>query len=431
LTCFADLELERIARRRKTNTRRRIGKVVIKQRNGRRIVVKKRRKLKTQTFNELTQPVTVKKKSNQHPSDRILTQSVIPEPPTNTNQPTPISHIKHTLSQAENFPAIIVTPRSTQGIISSQEILKRNREKKIKTLAFAEDKADEQVLVPSTSFPEEWFSDRSEAGLLTFDNPVPVSNRQFPSRQNQFSSNLADREVLTQPEDAFQKLVIKSQSQINSFQPTAPPQKQRNANNFKDLLEKARSETDFESSFQQEADQLDRKSPFLAPPHPAQQRDSNRHTEIRINTFDLEREQTEERLDKQSLRASFPLPAERFANIKEADLTSFDNSRTVLSQPFPRRQVLPKSMGEEAERSLQKPFGSEQNLLSLEEPRSSFDNPPTDFSGRFLLNNFPFPSDSESYTKDISNPAHSLFFGPPSSNINMEDGSYTIVTVFG
>ena len=54
---------------------------------------------------------------------------------------------------------------------------------------------------------------------------------------------------------------------MNSFQPRAPPQKQRNENNFKDLLEKARSETDFESSLQQEADQLDRKFPFLAPPH--------------------------------------------------------------------------------------------------------------------------------------------------------------------
>ena len=43
MTCFSDLELDRIARRKKTNTRRRIGKVVIKQRNGRRIVVKKRR----------------------------------------------------------------------------------------------------------------------------------------------------------------------------------------------------------------------------------------------------------------------------------------------------------------------------------------------------------------------------------------------------
>jgi hypothetical protein len=284
-------------------------------------------------------------------------------------------------------------------------------------------------LFPSTTFPEERFSDRSETGLLTFDNPVHASNRPFPSRQNQFSSNLA--EVLTQPEDAFQKLVIKSKSHINSFQPTALPQKQRNENNFKDLLEKARSETNFESSFQQEADQLDRKFPFLAPPHPAQQRDSNRNREIRIKTFDIEGVQTEERLENQSLLASFPLPAERFAKINEAGLTSFDSSRTVVNQPFPRRQVLTKSMGEEAEKSLQKPFGSEQNLVPLEEPRSSFDISPSNFRGRSLFKNFPFPSLSESNTKDISNPAQSLFFGPPSSNVNMEDGSYTIVTVFG
>ena len=152
-------------------------------------MVKKRRKLNSHKFNEFAQPLSVKKKSNQHPSDIILTQIVMPEPPTNTKQPPPTSppipHRKHTLSRAENFPAIIVTPRSTYGIISSQEILKRNREKKLKTLASV---ADEQVLVPITSFPEERFSDRSEAGLLTFDNPVPISNRQFPSRQNQFSS---------------------------------------------------------------------------------------------------------------------------------------------------------------------------------------------------------------------------------------------------
>merc|ERR1711892_1233492 len=144
---FHDLELERIARRRKANRRmgRRIGKVVIRKKNGRRVVVKKRRKPSRQSLGEFNQPVTVTKKDKQTHIDKILTQSekFIPQskkPQPRTSelpQPTaspPIPHIKHTLSPEENFPAIIVTPPSTQGIISSQEISKRNREKKIDTL---------------------------------------------------------------------------------------------------------------------------------------------------------------------------------------------------------------------------------------------------------------------------------------------------------
>ena len=129
--------------------------------------------------------------------------------------------------------------------------------------------------------------------------------------------------------------------------------------------------------------------------------------------------------------ASFPLPAERFAEINEADLTSFGSLRNLLNQPFPSRQVLPTRTEKEAEETLRKPFGSEQNVAQLEETRSSPDIHPPDIRGRSLFDNFPFTSVSESNTKDISNLAQSLFFGPPSSNINMEDGSYTIVTVFG
>merc|ERR1711892_1649366 len=110
---FHDLELERIARRRKANTRigRRIGKVVIR----------KRRKPSRQSLGEFNQPVTVTKKDKQTHSENILTQSekFIPQskkPQPRTSelpQPTaspPIPHIKRTLSPEENSPAIIVTP---------------------------------------------------------------------------------------------------------------------------------------------------------------------------------------------------------------------------------------------------------------------------------------------------------------------------------
>merc|ERR1711892_194907 len=74
---FHDLELERIARRRKANTRigRRIGKVVIRRKNGRRVVVKKRRKPSRQSLGEFIQPVTVTKKDKQSHFDSILTHS--------------------------------------------------------------------------------------------------------------------------------------------------------------------------------------------------------------------------------------------------------------------------------------------------------------------------------------------------------------------
>merc|ERR1712106_1149941 len=108
---FHDLELERIARRRKVNTRigRRIGKVVIRKKNGRRVVVKKRRKPSRQSLGEFNQPVTVTKKDKQTHSDNIITHSdnIVqhsenPEPrtselPSPTPSP-PIPHIKHTLS---------------------------------------------------------------------------------------------------------------------------------------------------------------------------------------------------------------------------------------------------------------------------------------------------------------------------------------------
>ena len=170
---------------------------------------------------------------------------------------------------------------------------------------------------------------------------------------------------------------------------------------------------------------------MLPPPQPSQQRDSNSNREIRINTFDLESIQTEERFENQAFIESFPLPEERFAEINEGDLTSFDSPRTMLNQPFRSRQVLPTRTEKGPEEKLRNPFGSEQNPVQLEEPRSSSNIIPPSFGGRSLFNNFPFTSVSLSNTKDISNPAQSLFFGPPSTNINMEDGSYTIVTVFG
>jgi hypothetical protein len=169
----------------------------------------------------------------------------------------------------------------------------------------------------------------------------------------------------------------------------------------------------------------------LPPPHPAQQRDSDLNRDIGINAFDIEKEQRKERLENQSLIASFPFPAERFADINEADLTSFDSSRNVFKQPFQSRQVLPTRTEKETKEKITKQFSLRQNLVQLEEPRSSSDLLFPDFRGRSLFDKFPYPSVSESNTKDISNPAQSLFFGSPSSNINMEDGSYTIVTFFG
>ena len=145
-------------------------------------MVKKRRKLDRNNLNDLTRPVSVTKKA----SDDILPNiqdNDQPQRPTNINPPTPTSspipHRKHIISPGENFPAIIVTPRSTQGIISSQEILERNRRKKIDTLNIERDHTEErlydQVSVSIFPLPEERFSEIGETDLSNFENQTHLA----------------------------------------------------------------------------------------------------------------------------------------------------------------------------------------------------------------------------------------------------------------
>ena len=77
---------------------------------------------------------------------------------TATSDQFPSTH-KTYLDPHREFPLYYCDPRSTKGIISSEEIWKRNREKKIETFAVEREHTDQllekQVLIPSTAVPEE------------------------------------------------------------------------------------------------------------------------------------------------------------------------------------------------------------------------------------------------------------------------------------
>ena len=337
-----------------------------------------------------------------HKDERPIPKPTHPPQPTQPPPPPPtppIPHIKHTLSPEENFPAIIVTPRSTQGILSSQQISERNRNKDVDTLADIARENREQL-------------ERDDALLVTREQGRSSQGR---SRNNKVFTNFARTQERQLP---------KVPKRIQSPQPqfVVDKVKQRNEERFQRLLEKAESveaEERFQTKFQQEnpfPERFENRQTFI----PAQQQQSNaRITEERVN-FSNNNVGNIRRLEEKISFKNFPEPEERFAEINSADTASLTNIQTIASKDGRN------------ESPVRSPFRQDQILDQLEQPRSSNDFFQQRFNPKSLFDNFPSFSAITPNSDAINRPSPPQFldFGPFTSNINMEDGSYTIQTVF-
>jgi len=445
---FHDLELERIARRRKTSQRsgRRIGKVVIKHKNGRRVVVKKRRKPTSRNSRPVAEKITTSDQFQQtSPSDIfaqndnsfIPTQNIISESelkfkpkkqppiPAPTRPPPPpptppIPHLKHTLSPEENFPAIIVTPRSTQGIISSKEIIERNKNREVDTLADLQSERSKEL--------------ESQALLVEREEG---RSRQDAVRQNKVFTNFVQRQEIPV---TVQNLEKSFESEIQNSEPIIDLVKQRNEERFQRLLEKAESaeaQERFQTKFKQQ-NQLERFPSRQTSFQPVrQQRLEMRQREEGVRLA-VENEGINETFQEQISFSKFPEPEERFAQISATDRPSafLSNIQTQQIGGIDRPRALLSNIRTATSSDLmtESPMRSqirqEQNFIQLEEPRSSNELFQQRFDPTSLFDNFPSFSSITPNNNERLNPRQFLDFGPFTSNINMQDGSYTITTVF-
>jgi len=238
------------------------------------------------------------------------------------------------------------------------------------------------------------------------------------SRKNKVFTNFA-RTQETRAQN-FQKRIQSPQTR-----PIVDKVRQRNEERFQRLLEKAESvetEERFQTNFDQEnqfPERFENRQRSFTPPHQQQSKERSKAERINIS---VENVGTIRRLEEQVSFKSFPKPEERFAQISSADLPSvaLPNIRTVTSKDG-RNEIPVRSQ-----------LRQDQILDQLEQPRSSSDFFQQRFNPKSLFDNFPsFSSITPNPdTFNGPNPPKFLDFGPFTSNINMEDGSYTIQTVF-
>jgi len=203
------------------------------------------------------------------------------------------------------------------------------------------------------------------------------------------------------------------------------------------LLEKAESaeaQERFQTKFKQQ-NQLERFPSRQTSFQPVrQQRLETRQRDEGVRLA-LENEGINETFKEQVSLSKFPEPEERFAQISATDRTSafLSNIQTQRIGGIDRPRALLSNIRTATSSDLmtESPMRSqEQNFIQLEEPRSSNELFEQRFDPTSLFDNFPSFSSITPNNNERLNPRQFLDFGPFTSNINMQDGSYTITTVF-